>query len=80
LIFQLDLQRARERSSRALLFLWRQKNMNSPENPSPPKAPRWARLLLYALLLLIAIASIWFIDIGGGRGVPPASTQSKPQP
>jgi hypothetical protein len=33
-------------------------------DPSPPRAPFWARLLVLALLLGLAFAAIWWIDRG----------------
>jgi hypothetical protein len=32
--------------------------------PSPPRARRWARLLVYLILLTLACAAIWLIDRG----------------
>jgi hypothetical protein len=42
--------------------------------PSSPQAPRWARWAAYAALLAIAIAMVWIIDIGGGRGAANSAT------
>jgi hypothetical protein len=32
--------------------------------PSPPRARRWARLLVYLILLALACGAIWLIDRG----------------
>jgi hypothetical protein len=32
--------------------------------PSYPRAPRWARILVYVVLLAIAFGAIWWIDRG----------------
>ena len=32
--------------------------------PSAPRTGRWARLLVYVLLLAVAVAAIWWIDRG----------------
>lgn len=43
--------------------------------PSRPRAKRWARLLVYLLMLAIACAAIWWIDRGAMlTNVHPAAT------
>jgi len=61
-----------------VLYAHRMKAPEPPDfsaTPSRPRAPRWARLLVYAALLLLACAAIWWIDRGA---VPIHSTPLTP--
>lgn len=40
------------------------RHLDPSATPSAPRAPRWARILVFVALLGVALAAIWWIDRG----------------